>query len=365
MRQYLCKRLIFALPTLLGILAINFFVVQLAPGGPVEEMIARIQGETNGYMERITGSQGDTLARAGSGTDENNLLRGAGDIDSKLMDEIRSYYGFDRPVGERFLRMLGNYLHFDLGTSFFRDRTVFELIREKLPVSISLGLWSTLIIYLVSIPLGIAKAVRRGSPFDAWTSFAVVIASAVPVFLFAVALIILFAGGAGLKLFPLRGLVSPGFENLSAIDQVLDYLWHMCLPVTAMVIGGFAGLTMLTRNCFLDELGKLYVVTARAKGLTETRILYGHVFRNAMLIVISGFPAAFLGIFFTGAMMIEIIFSLDGLGLMGFEATMQRDYPVMFGTLYISTLMGIILRIVSDISYALIDPRITFDARRQ
>lgn len=328
-------------------------------------MIARIQGESNGYMERITSNTEDGGGAFTSGGQEKLLLRGTEGIEPELIEEIKVYYGFDRSIGQRYLNLLGNYLTFDLGSSFFRDRTVLELIREKLPVSITLGLWSTLIIYLISIPLGIAKAVHRGSVFDAWTSFIVVAASAVPAFLFAVFLILLFAGADGMGLFPLRGLVSPGFEQMAPMEKVLDYLWHICLPVTAMTIGGFAGLTMLTQNSFLDEMGKLYVVAARAKGLSETRILLGHVFRNAMLIVISGFPAAFIGIFFTGAMMIEIIFSLDGLGLMGFEAAMQRDYPVMFGALYISTLLGLVLKIVSDISYSLIDPRINFEARRQ
>ena len=363
MYTYLYKRFLFALPTLVGILSINFFVVQLAPGGPVESLVAQLQGEGNGYVDRVMGSTDDGLAHAKS--DEPSLFKGGEGIDPALIEEIKAYYGFDRPLGQRYLDLLSNYLKFDLGTSFFRDCTVVELVKEKLPVSISLGLWTTLLTYLVAIPLGIAKAVRRGSAFDAWTSFGVVVASAVPVFLFAILLIILFASGSGITLFPLRGLVSPGFDQMGPLQQVLDYFWHLCLPVAAMTIGGFAGLTMLTRNCFLDELGKLYVVAARAKGLTEGRILYKHIFRNAMLIVIAGFPAAFIGIFFTGAMMIEIIFSLDGLGLMGFEATMQRDYPVMFGTLYISTLLGLVLKIVSDISYALVDPRINFDARRQ
>ncbi len=364
MFPYLCKRFLFALPTLVGILTINFFVVQLAPGGPVESMVAQLQGEGNGYMDRVIGGSDDNLAHAESNT-ESSLFKGNDSLDPTLVEEIKAYYGFDKPLGHRYLALLKNYLKFDLGESFFRDYSVVELIKEKMPVSISLGLWTTLLTYFISIPLGIAKAVRRGSPFDGWTSFSVVVASAIPVFLFAILLVMLFASGSGVKWFPLRGLVSPGFDQMRLGAQILDYFWHMCLPVTAMTIGGFAGLTMLTRNCFLDELGKLYVVAARAKGLTENRILYTHIFRNAMLIVISGFPGVFIGIFFTGAMMIEIIFSLDGLGLMGFEATMQRDYPVMFGTLYISTLLGLVLKIVSDISYALVDPRINFDARRQ
>ena len=353
MRRYLTKRLVLAVPTLIGILTVNFFVVQLAPGGPVESLIARIQGESNGYMERATGQTEETVDRSKS----------AEGIDPDLIKEIEQYYGFDKPLHVRYLKLLKSYLLFDLGDSFFRDRTVVELIREKIPVSVSLGLWSTLLIYCISIPLGIAKAVKRGTPFDSYSSFVVVTASAVPSFLIAILLIIVFAGGDGLQLFPLRGLSSPGAAEFPFFKRVLDYLWHITLPVAALTVGGFAGLTLLTRNCFLDELGKLYVVTARAKGLTELKVLFNHVFRNAMLIVISGFPAAFIGIFFTGAMMIEIMFSLDGLGLMGFEATVQRDFPIMFGTLYISTLIGLGMQIISDITYSLIDPRITFESR--
>ena len=353
MRNYISKRIALAIPTLIGILTINFFIVQFAPGGPVESMIARIQGESNGYMERVTGQTAETSDRSGS----------AAGIDPGLIEEIRNYYGFDKPVYQRYIQLLGSYLRFDLGKSFFRDRTVWELLREKLPVSVSLGLWSTLLIYSISIPLGIAKAVRRGTVFDSFSSFVVVTVSAIPTFLTAILLIIVFAGGDGLQLFPLRSLASPGASDFPFFKRVLDYLWHITLPVTAMTISGFAGLTLLTRNCFLDELGKLYVVTARAKGLNEMKVLLCHVFRNAMLIVISGFPAAFISIFFTGSMMIEIIFSLDGLGLMGFEATVQRDYPVMFGTLYISTLIGLVMQIISDLTYSFIDPRITFESR--
>ncbi len=362
MQSYICKRLLLAFPTILGILAINFFVIQLAPGGPVEQMIANMQGTGNALMERVVGSTSDTLSHASENLEPESILRSTDGMDQDLIDEIRRYYGFDRPIGERFFSMLKKYACFDLGDSFFRDISVAELIYEKMPVSISLGLWSTLLIYLISIPLGIAKAVRRGTAFDAWTSFGIVVASSIPAFLFAVLLVILFSGGAWLKLFPLRGLVSPGFDDFDTWHKILDYFWHMCLPITTLVIGGLAGLTMLTRNAFLDEMGKLYVIAARAKGLTQARILYGHVFRNAMMLVISGFPGVFIGIFFTGSMMIEIIFSLDGLGLMGFEAAMQRDYPIMFGTMYISTLMGIVLRIVSDITYTLVDPRINFEA---
>jgi microcin C transport system permease protein len=353
MWQYLGKRFLFAIPTLIGILTINFFIVQIAPGGPVEAMIARIQNESDGYMERATGIREDSVDRMSS----------AEGIDPALIEEIRVYYGFDKPLFERYVQMMSSYLRFDLGRSFFKDATVVQLVRERMPVSISLGLWSTLIIYLVSIPLGIVKAVRNGSSFDSFSSFVIVAASSIPAFFVAIFLVIVFAGGDGLQVFPVRGLSSPGAAALPFVHRALDYLWHITLPVTAMTIGGFAGLTLLTRNCFLDELGKLYVVSARAKGVGEKRILFGHVFRNAMLIVISGFPAAFVGIFFTGSLMIEIIFSLDGLGLMGYEAALQRDYPVMFGTLYLSTLIGLVLRILSDISYAIIDPRINFNRK--
>ena len=289
--------------------------------------------------------------------------RGARGLDPRLIQELEKLYGFDQPAHVRFWKMLKSYAVFDFGQSFFRDRPVLALMIEKMPVSISLGLWSTLIIYLVSIPLGVAKAVRDGSPFDVWTSTAIIVGYAIPGFLFAILLIVVFAGGSYLAWFPLRGLVSANWNELSWPARILDYAWHMVLPVTALVIGGFASLTMLTKNSFLEELGKQYVVTARAKGLAGRRVLYGHVFRNAMLIVIAGFPAAFIGILFTGALLIEVIFSLDGLGLLGFEAAVNRDYPIMFGTLYLYTLVGLLLNVVSDLAYVAIDPRIDF-ARR-
>ena len=281
-----------------------------------------------------------------------------------IVPYFNNQYRFDKPPLTRFLLMMKNYLTFDLGTSFFRDRRVVDLIRDKLPVSISIGLWTTLVTYLVSIPLGIRKAVRDGSRFDVWTSGVIIVGYAVPSFLFAVLLIVLFAGGSYLSIFPLRGLTSDNWALLDWPHRILDYLWHIALPITALVIGGFATLTMLTKNCFLDEVNKQYVLTARAKGLTEHRVLYGHVFRNAMLLVIAGFPAAFIGILFTGALLVEVIFSLDGLGLLGFEAAINRDYPIMFGTLYIYTLIGLVLNLISDLTYVMVDPRIDFASRK-
>lgn len=362
MLKYLAKRLLFVIPTLLGILAVNFFVIQLAPGGPVEQAIARMSGQEHSVLERLTGGGADELRSAASSASEASFYKGAEGLDPELIKEIERYYGFDKPVWERFVIMLKNYATFNLGESFFRDASVIDLVVEKMPVSISLGLWSTLIMYVVSIPLGIRKAVRNGTRFDTWTTTAVILGSAIPTFLFAILLIIFTAGGRYFQWFPLRGLTSPDFAQLSFWGQVGDYLWHMVLPVLSMVLGGFAGLTMLTKNCFMDEIGKLYVMTARAKGVTEARILYGHVFRNAMLLVISGLPAAFLGIFFTGSLLIEVIFSLDGLGLMGFEAAMERDYPIMFASLYMGTLIGLGMKIICDITYMFVDPRITFDS---
>ena len=359
MLAYIIRRLLLIVPTVLGILLINFIIIQAAPGGPVEQMIAKLEGfdaAAGGATGRVSGG-GSEVAMAGSS------YRGAQGLDPELIEEIERLYGFDKPAPERFWIMLKNYLHLDFGESFFRDAKVTELIAEKMPVSISLGLWSTLITYLVSIPLGIAKATRHGSPFDVWTSAAIVLGYAIPAFLFAILLIVLFAGGSYFDWFPLRGLTSNDFDSLSFSGKLLDYFWHLALPVTALVIGNFATLTLLTKNSFLDEINKQYVVTARAKGLTETRVLYGHVFRNAMLLVIAGFPAAFLGIFFTGSMLIEVIFSLDGLGLLGFESIINRDYPVVFGTLFIFSLFGLIMKLISDITYTLVDPRIDFENR--
>jgi microcin C transport system permease protein len=370
---YLVRRLLLVVPTLFGIILINFAVVQFAPGGPVEQMLAELRGEGD-TMGRLTGEgQGEVrgpqaqreLGSGGGGGGEGpaGTYRGARGLDPAIVAEIERAFGFDKPAHVRFWEMLRGYLMFDLGRSLFRDRPVWDLVIEKLPVSISLGLWSTLIIYLVSIPLGIRKAVKDGTRFDLWTSGVVLVGYAIPGFLFAVLLVVLFAGGTFLQWFPLRGLATAGSESWPLWQRVLDYGWHIFLPTLTLVIGGFAGLTMLTKNSFLEEINKQYVLTARAKGAGERRVLYGHVFRNAMLIIIAGFPAAFIGILFTGALLVEIIFSLDGLGLLGFEAAIRRDYPLMFGTLYIFTLIGLVMQIVSDFTYTLVDPRIDFESR--
>ena len=366
MLAYITRRLLLIVPTLLGIMIVNFAVIQFAPGGPVEQLIAQITGTAVDATARVSGSSSGETARtqglSGAGGSDSKY-RGAQGLDPEFIKEIEKLYGFDKPPVERFLQMMGNYLRFDFGESYFRDRKVVDLVLEKMPVSISIGLWTTLIIYLVSIPLGIRKAVRDGSNFDLWTSAAILIGYAIPGFLFAVLLIVLFAGGSFLSWFPLRGLVSDNWEELSLLGKVTDYFWHLALPLFAMVLSGFAGLTMLTKNSFLEEINKQYVVTARAKGLAENRVLYGHVFRNAMLIVIAGFPGAFIGILFTGSLLIEIIFSLDGIGLLGFEAAINRDYPVIFGTLYFFSLMGLVMGIVGDLMYVLVDPRIDFEKR--
>ena len=365
MFAYVARRILLMVPTLLGILLVNFVIVQAAPGGPVEQMIARIKGQVVGATARVGGGPGETAAPsaapgAGAGSSK---YRGARGLDPQFIAELERMYGFDKPAPVRFLQMLRRYATFDFGDSFFRDRSVLRLIADKLPVSVSLGLWTTILVYLISIPLGVAKAVRDGSAFDVWTSGVVIVGYAIPGFLFAVLLIVLFAGGSFLQWFPLRGLVSENWEALAWPARIADYFWHITLPVLAMVVSGFAGLTLLTKNSFLEEINKQYVVTARAKGLTERQVLYGHVFRNAMLLVISGFPSAFVGILFTGSVLIEVIFSLDGMGLLGFEAAIQRDYPVMFGTLYIFTLLGLLLNLASDLTYVAIDPRIDFESR--
>jgi microcin C transport system permease protein len=356
------------IPTLLGIMIVNFVIVQAAPGGPVDVMIARIKGQASEATARVGGSTGGEVAGARSttptGATGEARYRGARGIDPELIRQLEKQYGFDRPATERFVIMMRNYLRFDFGTSFFRDERVTDLLIRKLPVSISLGLWTTLLIYLVSIPLGVAKAVRDGSTFDVWTSGIVIVGYAIPGFLFAIMLIVLFAGGSVFAWFPLRGLVSDNWAALSWPARIGDYFWHIALPITALLVGGFASLTMLTKNSFMEEIGKQYVVTARSKGLSKQRVLYGHVFRNAMLLVVAGFPAAFIGILFTGALLIEVIFSLDGLGLLGFEAAINRDYPIMFGTLYIYTLIGLVLNLISDLTYAAIDPRIDFSRRQ-
>ena len=363
MTAYIIRRLLLVIPTLIGIMTVNFVIIQIAPGGPVEQMIAKLQGEDVSATERLSGGGEDVKGQKKAVSDKTSKYRGAQGLAPELVEEIEQMYGFDKPVHVRFFNMMLDYATFDFGDSFFRDQKVVDLVLEKMPVSISLGIWSTLAIYLVSIPLGIRKALKHGSRFDVWSSTVVILGNAIPTFLFAILLIILFAGGSYFSWFPLRGLVSDNISTLPWWQQILDYFWHLVLPITAILIGSFASLTMLTKNSFLDEINRQYVITARAKGIAERRVLYGHVFRNAMLIIIAGFPAAFIGMFFTGSLLIEIIFSLDGLGLLGFESTIQRDYPVMFGTLFIFTLLGLIVGIISDIMYTVIDPRIDFENR--
>jgi microcin C transport system permease protein len=363
MIAYAIRRILLIVPTLLAIMVVNFFIVQAAPGGPVEQVIARFKGNEVSATQRVTGGGGELAGGGQSSGGGESRYRGARGLDPAFIKELEKQYGFDKPPVERFLLMMKNYLTFDFGNSFFRDRRVVDLIADKLPVSISIGLWTTLITYLVSIPLGIRKAVRDGSRFDVWSSGVIIFGYAVPSFLFAVLLIVLFAGGSYWSIFPLRGLFSDNWATLDWPQRILDYFWHIALPITALVIGGFATLTMLTKNSFIDEINKQYVLTARAKGLTEHRVLYGHVFRNAMLLVVAGFPAAFIGILFTGSLLIEVIFSLDGLGLLGFEAAINRDYPIMFGALYVFTLIGLVLKLISDLTYMMIDPRIDFERR--
>ena len=351
MFAYIVRRLLLIIPTLVIILLVNFVIVQAAPGGPVEQAIAHLQGIGGGG---VGGSAGDGVS---SGS------RASRGLDPKLIKDIEKQYGFDKSAPERLWLMLKNYAQLDFGNSFFRGATVIDLILEKLPVTLSLGLWATLITYLVSIPLGIRKAVRHGSSFDVWSSTAIVIGYAMPAFLFAMFLIVVFAGGSTLNWFPVRDLVSENFEQLSTLGKIADYFWHLVLPVSALVIGGFATLTILTKNSFLNEITRQYVVTARAKGLSERRVLYCHVFRNAMLLVISGIPQAFISVFFAGSLLIEVIFSLDGLGRMSYEAAVSRDYPVVFGSLFIFTLFGLLIKLIGDLCYTLVDPRIDFAAR--
>lgn len=367
MTAYIIRRLLLMIPTLLGIMIINFLLTQAAPGGPVEQTIAKLRGTAIDATARVTGGGGSEVVNSqpqiGQSPGDNSHYRGARGLDPKFIAEIERMYGFDKPPLERFLLMMKSYLTFDFGKSFFKGRPVVDLIIEKMPVSISLGLWTALIIYGISIPLGIRKALRDGSQFDFWTSTVIIGGSAIPGYLFAIFLVVLFAGGTYWDLFPLRGLVSVDWDEMSLIGKVLDYLWHMILPITALVIGSFASLTFLTKNSFLDQIHLQYVTTARAKGLSERRVLYGHVFRNAMLIVIAAFPSAFVGILFTGSLLIEIIFSLDGIGLLGYEAVLNRDYPVIFATLYIFTLLGLIMGLIGDIMYTIVDSRIDFEAR--
>lgn len=360
MFSYCLRRIALMVPTLFIIITINFFVIQISPGGPVEQMIARIQGSDNAALTRLSGEMQDMRAMGGSSLDERDRYSNNQTIDPALIEKITAHFGFNKPILERYWDMITSYLCFDFGTSFEQDKGVAAMIWDRMPVSLSLGLWTTLLTYVIAIPLGIRRAVRAGTAFDAWSGFIVVAASAVPTFLFALILLILFAGGSYMTIFPLRGLVSPNFADLSLMGKICDYAWHMTLPILSMCIGSLVGMVQLTRNGFLDEMHKQYVMTARSKGLSERAVLYKHVFRNAMLIFIAGFPTAFIGMFFTGSLLIEVIFSLNGLGLMGFEAVMRRDYPVMFGTLYISSLLGLVIKILSDLVYTIVDPRIDF-----
>jgi microcin C transport system permease protein len=355
MAAYIARRLLLMIPTILGIMLISFVIVQFAPGGPVERIIAQLQGQESGATSRISGGGGDVAGGAqsqagGGGESTSSRYRGAQGLDPQFIRQLEVQFGFDKPAPERFAKMLWDYARFDFGKSYFRDVSVLQLIREKLPVSVTLGLWMTLLSYSISIPLGIRKAVRDGSAFDVWTSGVVIVGYAIPGFLFAILLIVLFAGGSFWQIFPLRGLTSDNWSQLSLAGKVVDYLWHIALPITAMALGAFATSTLLTKNSFLDEIRKQYVLTARMKGLNERQVLYGHVFRNAMLIVIAGFPGAFIGSFFAGALLIETIFSLDGLGLLSFESIVNRDYPVVFANLYIFSLVGLIVNLVSDLT---------------
>src|SRR3954466_15622583 len=368
MAAYLTRRLLFMIPTLLGIMLVSFVVVQFAPGGPVERVIAQISGSDTGATSRISGSQGGDFGARGAGQatpggDVRSKYRGAQGLDPEFIKSLEKQFGFDKPAWERFLMMIWNFSTFDFGKSFFRDVSVLQLIKEKLPVSMSLGIWMTLLTYLISIPLGIRKAVSDGSRFDTWTSSLIIIGYAIPGFLFAILLIILFAGGSFFDWFPLRGLFSDNWDQLNWFQKIADFVWHMTLPVLAMGLAAFATMTLLTKNSFLDEIRKQYVLTARAKGCTSRQVLYGHVFRNAMLIVIAGFPSAFVSSFFAGSLLIETIFSLDGLGLLGFESVLNRDYPVVFANLYIFSLVGLAVNLLADLTYTWVDPRIDFETR--
>jgi microcin C transport system permease protein len=367
MTAYIIRRILFMIPTIFGIMLVSFVVVQFAPGGPVERVIAQLSGSDTGATSRISGSSGGDFGargmQAGAQGDINSKYRGAQGLDPEFIKSLEKQFGFDKPAYERFFIMLGHYARFDFGKSYFRDVTVIQLIKEKLPVSISLGIWMTLLSYLISIPLGIRKAVRDGSPFDTWTSGIIIIGYAIPGFLFAILLIILFAGGSFFQIFPLRGLTSDGWAQFPLWHKILDYFWHLALPIISMGLAAFATMTLLTKNSFLEELRKQYVLTARAKGCSETQVLYGHIFRNAMMLVIAGFPAAFVSAFFAGSLLIETIFSLDGLGLLSFESVLNRDYPVVFANLYIFALVGLVVNLISDLTYTWIDPRIDFETR--
>ena len=357
--SYIARRLLLMVPTLIGIVTVSFLIIQFVPGGPIDQIQARFSGQAMDATATIGGS----TETSGSAGGSSGGLTMTGELDPEMVKELEKLYGFDKPIHERYFKMLGDFARFQFGNSYFKDQPVVDLIVEKLPVSISLGLWTTAITYLVALPLGIRKAVKAGTQFDAWTSFIVTVGYAIPGFLFAVLLVVLFAGGQFWSIFPARGLVSENWEELSTLAKIGDYFWHITLPVTAMVIGAFANLTMLTKNSILDEVNKQYVTTARAKGLSENGVLYGHVFRNAMLIVIAGFPAAFVGVLFTSSLLIEVIFSLDGLGLLGFEATINRDFPVMLGSLFIFSLLGLLTNLIGDVTYVLVDPRIDFERR--
>ena len=360
MLSYIARRLALMVPTLFGILLVSFIIVQFAPGGPVERVISQLQNpNSGGAADRVGGGQGGDAGAQGDGS----AYRGAQGLDPAFIKELEKQFGFDKPAHERFLKMLGDYARFDFGRSYFRDAPVLQLIKEKLPVSITLGLWMTLISYAISIPLGIRKAMKEGSRFDTWTSAVVIVGYAIPSFLFAILLIVLFAGGSFWQIFPLRGLTSDNWAELSLFGKAKDYLWHIALPVLAMALGAFATSTLLTKNSFLDEIRKQYVLTARMKGLSERRVLYGHVFRNAMLIVIAGFPGAFVHALFAGSLLIETIFSLDGLGLLSFEAIVNRDYPVVFANLFIFSLIGLVVHLITDLTYSWVDPRIDFESR--
>ncbi|MGJ4881065.1 microcin C ABC transporter permease YejB [Bradyrhizobium sp. SZCCHNS3052] len=368
MAAYIARRILLMLPTLLGILFISFVVVQFAPGGPVERVIAQLTGADTGGTSRISGGSGSDFGarppgQVGSGSELNSKYRGAQGLDPAFIKQLEKQFGFDKPAPERFALMVWNFARFDFGKSYFRDTSVLQLIKEKLPVSMSLGLWMTLLTYLISIPLGIRKAVQDGSRFDVWTSAVIIVGYAIPGFLFAILLIILLAGGSFLNIFPLRGLTSDGWSDFPWYWKIIDYFWHLTLPLVSMALGAFATMTLLTKNSFLDEIRKQYVMTARAKGCSENQVLYGHVFRNAMLIVIAGFPGTFIHAFFSGSLLIETIFSLDGLGLLSFESILNRDYPVVFGNLFIFSLLGLAINLVSDLTYMWIDPRIDFEAR--
>jgi microcin C transport system permease protein len=368
MLGYIARRVLLMIPTLFGIMLISFVIVQFAPGGPVERIIAQLQGQDSGATSRISGGGGDLggggAQSQGGGTDStSSRYRGAQGLDPQFIAQLERQFGFDKPAHERFMKMLWDYARFDFGNSYFRDVSVLQLIKEKLPVSVTLGLWMTLLSYAISIPLGIRKAVKDGSAFDVWTSAIVIVGYAIPGFLFAILLIVLFAGGSFWQIFPLRGLTSENWSELSLAGKAVDYLWHITLPIIAMALGAFATSTLLTKNSFLDEIRKQYVLTARMKGLSERQVLYGHVFRNAMLIVIAGFPGAFISAFFAGALLIETIFSLDGLGLLSFESIVNRDYPVVFASLYIFSLVGLVVNLASDLTYTWIDPRIDFETR--